>query len=338
MPTTSRPLVPLIVRLALAGLFLSAGAAKLGDPNSLAEAIVNYRLMPDAWAVALAGILPVAEVLVALALIAGPCVQGAGLLAALMFAAFAAAMAQSKLRGINLECGCFGAAVPEQVSWAKVALNVTLGAFSTWIAWARPARWRDLVSRPGHAIAACAVVAILCAAFSARASVVLALDLAALVAKSDEIVLGTAGPQRARWSNDGKLIVTDMQLRVEESLKGPAHVGDVLVVTRMGGTLRDIALQVPGEANFGPDQRVLVFLHAEGSAKERHVVGMAQGVIPITGRGANAMAMPNAGGTALVERTDDGALAPGHAALAQPRPFVALRTEILRLARNGARH
>lgn len=337
MLATPRPLAPLIVRLALAGMFLAAGAAKIGDPNALAEAIGNYRMLPDALVVALAGILPVAEVLVALALIAGPCVQGAGLLGALMLGAFAGAMAQSKLRGIDLECGCFGATAHTQVSWAKVALNVVLGTLSAWIAWARPARWRDLVSRPGQPIAACAVVAILCAAYPAHASVVLALDLAALVAKSDEIVLGTAGPQQARWSADGKLIVTDMQLRVEESLKGNARVGDVLVVTRMGGTLLDVALQVPGEANFGPDQHVLVFLHAEGSAKERHVVGMAQGVIPIAGTGPDAMAMPNAGGMALVERTDDGALGPGRAALAQPRPLVALRAEILRLARTGTR-
>lgn len=338
MPATPTRLAALIVRLALAGMFLYAGATKLGDPNGLAEAIGNYRMLPDAFVVALAGVLPVTEVLVALALVAGPCVQGAGLLGALMLGAFAGAMAQAKLRGIDLECGCFGAAVQAQVSWSKVALNVVLGAFSAWIAWARPVRWRDLFSRPGQPMGACAVVGILCTALSTHASVVLALDLASLVAKSDEIVLGTAGPQQARRSDDGQLIVTDMQLRVEESLKGAARAGDVLVVTRLGGKLRDIALQVPGEANFVPDQRVLVFLHAEGAANERHVVGMAQGVIPIAGTGPDAMAMPNAGGMALVERTDGGALAPGRAALAQPRPLAALRAEILRLASTGARH
>jgi hypothetical protein len=51
-------------------------------------------------------------------------VGGAALLSGLMLASFAAAMAQAKLRGIDVECGCFGGA--SRVSWWKVGLNLAL--------------------------------------------------------------------------------------------------------------------------------------------------------------------------------------------------------------------
>lgn len=319
----------------LAAVLFSAGVAKLGDPNALAEVIANYRVLPDALVIALAGILPVAEILVALALVAGPCVQGAGLVGAAMLTGFAGAMAQAKLRGIDLECGCFGASVHAQVSWGKVALNVAFAGLAAWVAWIRPVRWRDLLARPTLPLAGCAATAVLAVALSSHASVVVALDLAALVAKSDHIVVGVGGPQAARWSDDGRLILTDMQLRVEESWKGTSRAGDVLVITRLGGKLRDVALQVPGEANFAPDQRVVAFLHAQGTSRELRVVGMAQGVITVQGTGTDAMALPNGGGMALVGSTVEGALTAARAAVAQPTPFHDFRAEILRLAARG---
>ena len=58
-----------------------------------------------------------------------------------MLVAFAAGMAQAKLRGIDLECGCFGADSTQKVSWSKVALNVALAILAGWIAWtSRPRR------------------------------------------------------------------------------------------------------------------------------------------------------------------------------------------------------
>ncbi len=341
MPATVTNALSLAARLGLAGVLAWAGAEKLGDRDAIAAAIANYRVFPDALIVALAAVLPPAEILVGLALVAGPYVQGAGLLGALLLGTFAVAMAQAIIRGIDLECGCFGAAAPEQVSWGKVAMNAFLGSLATWIAWVRPVRWRDLRGRGGllrsaGPLVGCALVAALLAAPSARASVVLALDLAQLVQRSDHVVLATAGAQTSRWSDDGRHLVTDVSLRVEDSLKGPSHAGDVLVVTRLGGRLHDLALQVPGEANFGPGQRALVFLHSVQGGSELHVVGMAQGVLPVRGAGPDAMAMPGAGSVELVEREESGALGPGRAALVQPRPLAALVTEIRRLVTNGA--
>jgi hypothetical protein len=66
-----------------------------------------------------------------------------------MLALFAAGMAQAKLRGIDLECGCFGAGAATQVSWSKVALNLGLAILSIWIAWTpRPPAARTTAAAP----------------------------------------------------------------------------------------------------------------------------------------------------------------------------------------------
>ena len=114
------------VRLGLAGLFAYAGASKLLDPQGFAEDLQNYRALPDAWAGMLAVALPMLELVVAAGLLATSHAGGAALLSGLLLAAFAGAMAQAKLRGIDVECGCFGGA--SRVSWWKVALDLGLAA------------------------------------------------------------------------------------------------------------------------------------------------------------------------------------------------------------------
>lgn len=123
-----------LVRVGLAGMFLYAGVLKLLDPAALALDISHYRLLPDAIAPWLALVLPVLEVITALALLTPSYARGGAALSALMLALFAAAMAQAKLRGIDLACGCFGDD-SQQVSFGKVALNVGLAILSLWIAW-----------------------------------------------------------------------------------------------------------------------------------------------------------------------------------------------------------
>lgn len=164
----------------------------------------------------------------------------------------------------------------------------------------------------------------------ARASVVLALDLAELVAEADHVLVVTAVAEHARWSRNGKQIVTDVELRNEQTLKGPARPGQVLVATRLGGTLGELALQVPGEARLGAGQRALVFL--EASDGELRFVGMSQGVLALRGSGNDTMALPGGSGMALVERDGNGALVPGSSALAEPRRLSELSAEIRKLA------
>jgi len=136
-------------RVSLALMFAYAGALKLADPTGFATDIANYRMLPDALVGPLALGLPVLEVVTALGLLWPAYAQGAAALCALMLGAFAIAMAQTKLRGIDLACGCFGAGADAQVSWSKVALDVALAMLALWLV--RPVR--DMPATPPLAAA-----------------------------------------------------------------------------------------------------------------------------------------------------------------------------------------
>jgi putative oxidoreductase len=127
-------------RLGLAGLFLYAGALKLLDPTAFAQDLSHYRLLPEALSAPLAVGLPVLEVVAGLALLTPTYLRGGAALSALMLLAFSGAMAQAKLRGINLDCGCFGAAAQLQVSWSKVTLDLALAMLGLWLVIAVPSR------------------------------------------------------------------------------------------------------------------------------------------------------------------------------------------------------
>ena len=99
----------LLCRLLLAAVFVSAGAAKLlASPQPFADSVASFRLVP-AWLVGpLALALPPFEILVGGALLAGrPRRLGAG--GALVLAGvFLVALVAALIRGVPVDCGCFG--------------------------------------------------------------------------------------------------------------------------------------------------------------------------------------------------------------------------------------
>jgi hypothetical protein len=121
------------IRLGVAGLFVFAAAPKLLDATHFADDVNHYRLLPEALVAPFALGLPVLELVVGVGLLVPAYQRGAALLSALMLGLFAVAMAQSKLRGIDLECGCFGAASEARVSWTKVTLDVLLAMLAVWL-------------------------------------------------------------------------------------------------------------------------------------------------------------------------------------------------------------
>jgi hypothetical protein len=180
--------------------------------------------------------------------------------------------------------------------------------------------------------------ALLALAGPARAAVVRALDLAQLTERSRHIVIAVAEAERARWDRPHVHIVTDVTLKVEQSLKGGAAPGARLIATRLGGQLPDLALTVPGAESFELGARALVFLYETPGSRELRVVGMAQGVLPIQTRDGTALVIPSAGGAELVQDGADGALAPARGAFGAAQPLDAVVREIRRLvARVGSK-
>ena len=100
-------IVLLILRLALGGVFIYAGALKIVDASEFARAIHNYQLTPRLVSTLVAVYLPWLEVLAGLALIARRLPLGATLALTTMSAVFLIALTSAWLRGLDISCGCF---------------------------------------------------------------------------------------------------------------------------------------------------------------------------------------------------------------------------------------
>jgi uncharacterized membrane protein YphA (DoxX/SURF4 family) len=106
--TTIRPWAATAARLLLGGVFVVAGALKLPDPSAAVRAVRAYRLLPEALVGPVAFGLPVVEIAVGLALLAGVFVRTAALAAAVLMAVYIAAVGSAWARGLQIDCGCFG--------------------------------------------------------------------------------------------------------------------------------------------------------------------------------------------------------------------------------------
>jgi putative oxidoreductase len=119
-------LLLLILRLGLGALFVVAGGLKLRDPAAFAQEIANYQLLP-ALAPYLALALPTIEIVagVALLLLPAPWQRAAALALAGLLAMFTVATLAVVVRGVNIECGCFGAG-GGPVNWSTVLRDLAL--------------------------------------------------------------------------------------------------------------------------------------------------------------------------------------------------------------------
>jgi uncharacterized membrane protein YphA (DoxX/SURF4 family) len=105
--------IGLALRVFLGGAFLYAAWLKLRDPWMLfAMAVDAYQLLPQ-WAVILvARALPWAELLLGLLLIAGKWMRFTSAAVSALLAGFLAMMAFTYLKGMQIDCGCFGSGDP----------------------------------------------------------------------------------------------------------------------------------------------------------------------------------------------------------------------------------
>lgn len=98
------------VRLLVAGVFLAAAFGKIADPAAFRDAIGTFHLLPARAGDVLALWLPWLELCAALALFIPKHRPAAVWLLGAMTAAFLVALALAAARGLDIRCGCFGAA------------------------------------------------------------------------------------------------------------------------------------------------------------------------------------------------------------------------------------
>src|ERR671917_220975 len=125
----SSPYATLASRMVLGGVFLVAGATKIPAPGALAAAIRSYELPLPEWFVSLsAHALPYLEVLLGLYLLAGLFTKISAWATNGLVLLFLLALLQGVVRGLEIDCGCFGSSAGETSNlWLAAARDLQRG-------------------------------------------------------------------------------------------------------------------------------------------------------------------------------------------------------------------
>ena len=128
-----------LFRIGLGLTFAVAGALKIPDPQSFAEAIDRFQLVPWLGAVVMANLLPWLELMAGGCLILGWWKQGALTWLTLLLAVFWRALVIAAARGLNVECGCFGRFAGETGTLIPLARDtgLLLATGALWWLWSR---------------------------------------------------------------------------------------------------------------------------------------------------------------------------------------------------------
>ena len=135
-----QPWLTLAFRLILGGVLLVAGALKVSDPYSSATSVRAYQILPVDLANFLGFVLPFAEVVIGIFLIVGIWVRLNAIAGGALMVMFIIAIGQAWIRGISLECGCFGKGglleTEELPVWnytIEIARDIVLAVFAFYI-------------------------------------------------------------------------------------------------------------------------------------------------------------------------------------------------------------
>lgn len=126
-------------RFAVAVVLVLAGAAKARRAGDLAGAIDGYRILPRRWSRAVAAGLPWVELACGLGLALGFATRVVAAFVVVLLAAFTAAVTVSLVRGLQVDCGCFGAAQGGRAGGWTVTRNLVLLAAAVAVTLRPPA-------------------------------------------------------------------------------------------------------------------------------------------------------------------------------------------------------
>ena len=142
-----------VCRLALAGVFLYAALPKMMEPTEFAKAITNYKvsfpIIGQSYVYLVAIFMPSLEAVVAIGLLINWYKRASSVVAMAMMALFTVLILQAVLRGLNIDCGCFGTTEAAQikaniVGWQKIAEDIG------WLAAAAFVYYRSRVRKPQY--------------------------------------------------------------------------------------------------------------------------------------------------------------------------------------------
>lgn len=142
-----RAIATRVIEVLVAAVFIYAGVLKIYDPVGFARDIDNYQLVPWPMAVGAALYLPWLEVFCGLTIVLRRLYVGGLFLVTALLGVFIGASVIDKIRGLDVQCGCFGHAA-RNLSFAKHLLFDLVLLAAVLVLWLFWWRRRDTSSAP----------------------------------------------------------------------------------------------------------------------------------------------------------------------------------------------
>jgi putative oxidoreductase len=115
-----------IVDLVVGGVFIYTGVIKALDPVRFASDIDNYKILPWTISVRLAFYLPWLEIFCGIALTLRRLYLGGLSILTTLISVFIVATVATKIRGLDITCGCFGHASKDWSFSAHLLLDLAI--------------------------------------------------------------------------------------------------------------------------------------------------------------------------------------------------------------------
>lgn len=115
-----------LLRIILGFIFIYSGFIKIIDTQGFSNSISNYKLLPEVFINFFAIILPWIELSSGLLLLLGISVKENAFIINLLLSVFLIAIIISLIRGLDINCGCFGTIGGTKIGTAKLIENCLL--------------------------------------------------------------------------------------------------------------------------------------------------------------------------------------------------------------------
>lgn len=134
MRDSLNPIVCLVLRLYIGGVFVFASVHKIAHPGSFALDVATYAILPLFFINPMAIILPWVEIIVGVLTIAGIWVKTCAALISAMMVMFIIALSFALANGMDVSCGCFassrtgdsisGATLVRDLGWLLISIYI----------------------------------------------------------------------------------------------------------------------------------------------------------------------------------------------------------------------
>ena len=106
--SSSSSLPGVAARLIAGGIYTGFGLAKVSDIDGTIRSVRAYQILPEAIVPLFGTALPMAEIALGVLLLTGLTTRPAAIATGLLSLAFFSGIVSAWIRGLSIECGCFG--------------------------------------------------------------------------------------------------------------------------------------------------------------------------------------------------------------------------------------